>query len=318
MSAEVETMFSVKEVPWHGLGRVLPTAPKTTEEALILGGLDWEVARLPTTCELDGVTLNTGHNAIVRKTDKRVLGNVGSNYYPIQNAKAFAFFNKALEKNLVTIETAGSLRGGRHVWMLARIIDTAADIVPGDRVDAYALVSNSHDGSLRTRLGFCGTRVVCQNTLSLAHGEGRLIRVSHTKNAEVALENLEEIIDFQRKKFSATVEQMRSLAKLGVSTESLRSYVERVFLPEVKKRTVSDEDAQTAIKGIHGKIIPLFEKGRGNDLPGVKGTMWAAYNAVSEFMTWEKGRTKDKRLESLWFGEGGKINRRALQMAQAA
>ena len=42
MSANVETMFSVRETPWHGLGRIVMDAP-ASREALELAGLDWQV-----------------------------------------------------------------------------------------------------------------------------------------------------------------------------------------------------------------------------------------------------------------------------------
>ncbi len=316
MAHEVENMFSASsQIPWHGLGVILKDPPANVEEALQVAGLNWEVRLSPLETTFDGVTLATTHNAVVRTSDKRVLGVVGADYHPVQNKAAFKFFDPAIEKGLVSLETAGSLQGGKRVWMLARVLGATADIVPGDQINGYFLISNSHDGSLRVRVGFTGVRVVCCNTLAQAHESSALLRVSHTKNAEVALEAIQDIVDFQKRNFSATVEKMRDLARMGVSTESLRQYVERVFMPEVKKRTVADEDAQLALNKIHAKIIPLFEKGRGNDMPGVKGTMWAAYNAVSEYMTWEKGRSANTRLDSLWFGEGGKINQRAFTTA---
>ena len=67
-----------------------------------------------------------------------------------------------------------------------------------------------------------------------------------------------------------------------------------------------------------GKIIPLFEHGRGNDLPGVKGTYWAAFNSIAEFLAYERGTrntTQDERLNNLWFGTSAEINRRALNTA---
>ena len=42
MSINVESMFAVREVPWHGLGEVLNN-PLTSEEAIKAAGLDWNV-----------------------------------------------------------------------------------------------------------------------------------------------------------------------------------------------------------------------------------------------------------------------------------
>ena len=42
MSANVETMFSVRETPWHGLGTIIQDAPDS-KEAIRLAGLDWKV-----------------------------------------------------------------------------------------------------------------------------------------------------------------------------------------------------------------------------------------------------------------------------------
>lgn len=42
MVANVETMFSVREKPWHGLGTIVAEAPDS-QSALELAGLDWNV-----------------------------------------------------------------------------------------------------------------------------------------------------------------------------------------------------------------------------------------------------------------------------------
>ena len=42
MAANVETMFYVRETPWHGLGTRVLEAP-SSQEALRLSGLDWNV-----------------------------------------------------------------------------------------------------------------------------------------------------------------------------------------------------------------------------------------------------------------------------------
>ena len=77
MSANVETMFSVRETPWHGLGRIVMDAP-ASREALKLAGLDWQV-------ESRNIYSGTGamipgYRANVRSTDEAVLGVVSDRY----------------------------------------------------------------------------------------------------------------------------------------------------------------------------------------------------------------------------------------------
>ena len=113
MSANVETMFSVRETPWHGLGRIVMEAP-ASREALELAGLDWQV-------ESRNIYSGTGamipgYRANVRSTDEAVLGVVSDRYRIVQNEEAFQFTDDLLGEG-VTYETAGSLQGGKKVWI---------------------------------------------------------------------------------------------------------------------------------------------------------------------------------------------------------
>jgi phage/plasmid-like protein (TIGR03299 family) len=331
MAHEVENMMFVGQTPWHGLGKAMISPPATVEEALVQGGLDWRVNSFPMysniplgTTDLQGraqfLKVPLPGQALIRDSDNSVLGTVGDGYKAVQNGEAFSFFNEALAAGLCDIETAGSLRGGRRVWMLAQIKDATHDVVANDPVKAYFLVSNSHDGTLAVRVGFTGIRVVCQNTLSMAHhnNKSKLLQVRHTKNVSKGLEKLKEIVDWQRGTFKATVEQFRHLAKLGCTEATLRKYVETVFEPELEARGQDGKDTEARTESVDrlmAKVLPLFQSGRGNNLPGVSGTLWAAYNAVTEYQTWERGRENDTRLDSLWFGQNGKTNERAFEVA---
>jgi hypothetical protein len=68
-------------------------------------------------------------------------------------------------------------------------------------------------------------------------------------------------------------------------------------------------------RNIVEEIVRLAEAGRGNDLPSVRGTLWTAYNGVSEWLTYSRGRSEDSRVNSLWFGAGALTNRHALEAA---
>jgi phage/plasmid-like protein (TIGR03299 family) len=313
MSHEIEKMMYVGQAPWHKLGHSFEQAP-SLEDALVASGLDWKVTTEP-------VFSSSGEKleALLtrRDMDSSVLGVVGAKYVPLQNQEAFKFFEPFIDSKEVSIEAAGSLRKGRRVWVLAKINRDPMSIKGNDIVEKYVLVSNSHDGTLAVRVGFTSVRVICANTLAAAHNSeaSKLIRVKHTKNVVQNLENIREIMDVANSEFEATAEQYRLLANTQINQKDLEKYVKLVF--NSQSRILEAEGNLDSInnKKIIEEIQPLFEKGRGNDLPEIKGTMWAAYNAISEHLQYNRGNDDQVRLDNLWFGQGAQLNKKALDVA---
>jgi phage/plasmid-like protein (TIGR03299 family) len=172
------SMFSVKETPWHKLGTVLDSPPDT-ETALTEAQANWEVKLLPLT--IAGGTRRVEAFAVLRATDGKILSHhVGPDFTPLQNADAFKWFDPFVKSGEATLETAGVLHGGARVWIMARLNGSIAEIAEGDTVRNYLLLSNAHGIGESVRIGMTPTRVVCANTLSMAHGNGRLLRIRHT------------------------------------------------------------------------------------------------------------------------------------------
>lgn len=161
MAANVETMFSVREKPWHGLGTVVAEAP-TSQEALRLAGLDWSVRQRTIYTNVGKIN---GYKANIRDTDGQCLGVVTDRYKVVQNTEAFAFTDELLGEG-VRYETAGALQNGRKVWLLAKLPN--GFMVAGERISPYLVFSNTHDGSGAVRVAFTPVRVCCNNTLNLA------------------------------------------------------------------------------------------------------------------------------------------------------
>jgi phage/plasmid-like protein (TIGR03299 family) len=295
--------------PWHGLGTALEEADLYDwSSASRKAGLNWEVELIPL------VTADTqarvSHRAVRRTSDARVLGIVGPRYHPLQNKDAFAWFQPFLDAREAALHTAGSLKSGSRIWVLAKLNRDPLVIAEGDEVEKFLLLSHGHDGSLAVRCGFTPVRVVCQNTLAMAHGSdaSKLIRLKHTKDVLENLANVREIMDLANSEFEATAEQYRRLARKSVNQADLRKYVRRVL-------KIDDGQDSTRSKNIVEEIVRLAEAGRGNDLPSVRGTLWTAYNGVSEWLTYNRGRSEDNRLNSLWFGDSAIANRHALAVA---
>lgn len=309
MAHEIESNFFVGETPWHGLGQKIDEAP-SVREAIIAAGLDWTVDLKPVFLE-DGTLIDSAQ-ATVRSTDKSILGVVGTRYKPLQNADAFNFFNPFVESGLCTLETGGSLSLGKKVWILARIVGSDLPIVGDDVVRKFLLLSNSHDGTISVRVGFTPVRVVCANTLAMAHNNdaSQLIRIRHGKNTLTDLENVREVMKVANATFEATADQYRKLATKTINSSDLRKYIKVVLGIVEEDDKLSTRSANQIIE-----VTSLFENGRGNQLIGVKGTVWAAYNAATEYLSHSAGRSADSRYNSLWFGENANRNKTALDEA---
>ncbi len=308
MPANVETMFYTGATPWHGLGEKLESAP-TISEAIEASGLDWEVGTK------DLVTKDFQEvpaKATYRKSDNAILGVVGPRYVPLQNREAFDWFQPFIDNGECSLHTGGSLSDGQKVWVLAQLNRDPSEIVPGDEVQKFILLSNSHDGTTSIRVGYTPIRVVCVNTLAAAHQKGvsQMLRIRHTASSKVNLDNVRDIMDNINMQFEATAEQFRFLASKNFNQHDVRKYV-KVLLGCDKTH---DDDLKTRTRNTIRKVMTTIE-GPKQDMPGVRGTWWAAYNGFNEYLNYEKGRSNNNRMESLWFGQAGASNMQALNLA---
>lgn len=326
MAHEVEQMLYVGDTPWHGLGVAL-NEPPTVEEAIKIAGLDWSVRCDPVYRKAQTkAPAGTSYEEVsaqvtIRESDESVLGVVGPSYTPLQNKESFDWFQPFIDNKLASLNTAGSLRDGQRVWVLAKLNKPNSKIIKGDEVEKFILLSNGHDGKLAARVGFTPIRVVCSNTMAFAHSDGRsqLIRVRHTANIKETFDNLRDIMNTVNEEFEATADQYRLLARKDISAKDLEKYIKVVFKLKPKRGEVIDLSEvsleENEMKRTFNKIIPLFEGGRGTNIKGVRGTWWGAYNAVSEFLTWEKGSSQDGRINNLWYDGASRTNNLALSAA---
>jgi phage/plasmid-like protein (TIGR03299 family) len=306
MAAEIESMFYVGQKPWHGLGTVIQDGFISPKEALTLAGLNWKVETEP--CFLSDGTRVPKTMITRRDTDKSILGTVGDRYHPLQNEDAFNWFEPFIESRSASFETAGSLKDGKVVWVLAKTNIPKAEVCKNDVIDSYILLSHSHDGTLSIRGGFTPIRVVCNNTLSMSHknASSKLLRMKHTKNSKIAMEKVREIMDIANSDFIATIEQYKYLASKAINKKDLERYITLSF-------NNSDDAEKELRKSTIERVEYLFEHGQGHELAGK--TYWGAYQAANEYLNYEKGRTQDNRLHNLWFGTGVEQNNKMLQVA---
>ena len=313
MAHQFESGFFVREAAWHKLGTVIQEAP-SVEEGIRLAGLDWKV-------HLENLYLGDGRKAepraVVRETDKRILGYGGPNWTPLQNTEAFGFFNEFLQTNEVSLETAGSLKQGQRIWVLAKIKNGIGEVVKNDPIQRYFMLSNGHTRGIAVSVGFTDIRVVCKNTLALAEASenSKLIRVKHSRQVHANLNEVKSIIDFSTQSFRADLAKMESLTRRGINQNDIKKFVEVIFFDS---RKIETPRMETKFKSTLNKIHELIEIGLGADIGGVQGTRYGLYNAATEFMTHYDGVDYESRLDKLWNGTNKGRNERALEYLLAA
>lgn len=276
MSAEVETMFSVRETPWHGLGYISENYPESVDQALVWAGLDWKVGKYPvyTGLSQDNIEKIPDFYSNIREKDGKVLGIVGNNYKIVQNVEAFDFCNNLMDGQ-AKFETAGSLYEGKKVWALLKLEDFN---VLGDSFENYLYVVNSFDGKGAIRAGLTPIRVVCKNTLNLALNKtSRSWRVTHNGDLDSKIQEASKALDLANKYTKALAEEAEKLASIKVSDIELFKMTNYLFPINDK---MSDRQKGNVEKERDG-FLSVYRNT--SDIANFRGTGWGILQAVTDY-----------------------------------
>lgn len=271
MAALVETMMYVREKPWHGLGTRVEEA-LTSGEAIEKAGLDWNVIPCPVFddrhIQIMGYTANT------RDKDNAVLGIVGSRYSIVQNKEAFDFTDALIGEGM-KYETAGSLKGGRQVWLLGKMPQTE---ILGDKLDPYVCFTNTHDGSGAVRVCMTPVRVVCNNTLNFA------LSTAKRKWSCVHKGNIQGKLSEARQTLGLMDLYLKNLAETADMLACAPFYEAEVMAALKKMLPVTEKTTERQKKTIQETKEGIIECTFAPDLVEFLDTKWGFLNAVADYV----------------------------------
>lgn len=317
---------------WHGLGKITKNALNPFA-ALREAGLEWTVEE---STSITGI-FNPGEDAeyrvatdsakvLVRSDDKSVLGVVGPDYVPFQNqqlAELADGLRKATD-GVAEVETAGSIRGGRRVWMLLRSKSVEFGGA-GDETVPYLFIANGHDGSLALKAIPTGVRVVCSNTFHLALGARRNgLSFRHTLNLNSRVSELALAV----KKWDETIVQGAEVAKRMAAKPVTREQVQALWLdviqrldgevPTNPKNGWEENRRERAVAGL-AHAAQVFDR----ESQQFGANLWVAANAATNWVQHVRAqdsvRTKDAsvRAYAAWEGSTADAVSEALDAAVA-
>jgi len=289
---------------WHGLGTVTESAPDL-EEAFQLAGLGWDVDSVPLWTEnggqysaVEGWTMNR------RRDTGEDLGVVSDGYSIFQNRELCALMKGA---GVTTVESMGSLKGGRIVFGLARTGAYEVGRRAGDEVRQYALFGNRHDGTGALLACCTSIRVVCANTERMVQQSGdskRGIRIVHKASMRDNIARMETALGHIAEGNIRAAEESKALALKDLSSEQVADYFREVYrstqgpIPVEVKTEAQEKQVRKA-----RKVLSKWEANMGDprqNVGGVQGTAWAALNSVTQWADHDRRtrRTSDGETKS--------------------
>ena len=301
MPAAVETMAYVKkserDVPWHRLGTPVGDL-MDDEQVLAAAGLDWEVDLRPVyTLDGEGKLIEVpGRRATVRRTDNKVLGDVGTIFHPLQNREMIEFGSVFAHTTAAKWDTAGSLNGGKNVWAMFRLDATDLVVPGGDEVWSWMLLSNSHDGNSSLTGAVVKVRVVCANTQQLALKTARrTFKIRHTPSMQGKVAQAREALELSTRYDAAFQKEVEKLLAIEVGDEKFDRMVDEVILPaSTKARAAGRIRSNQAAKR---DALKSWARTTETVDDSYRETGWGRLQAVTEWAQWGKSLTMDKRVE---------------------
>jgi hypothetical protein len=279
--------------------------------------------------------------ALARDSDNKVFGFANDrSYHVVQNREVLEFFRAYCDAGSMTLETAGSLKGGEIVWALAstgQSRDVATDAK--DCLSGYVLLSNSHKPGRSFQARTTNVRVVCWNTLSAAESGRADFTMSHRLKFDSRMQSAaKDALGLANEELERYATSARKLASVSMNPATMTDYVVRVAQPDLYELLSRDAVMDAARAETFGAVLAATEErlgqgkgfsrrtkgildaivnGPGAELPTAKGTAWGAFNGVTRWADHEAGRNRDTGLTSAWFGENRKVKEQALETALA-
>ncbi|AJY29374.1 phage/plasmid-like family protein [Burkholderia thailandensis 34] len=310
----VSSMAYTGEQPWHGLGQKL--APKQSIEAWArASGMDWRIEEAEVRYVAAGnKNLGSIHafpeQKVLYRSDSRMpLAVVSARYRVVQPAEVLDFYRDLTEVGGFELETAGVLKDGKKLWALART-GQSATLKGKDTINGYLLLATACDGSLATTAMFTSIRVVCNNTLQIALGNGTgVVKVPHRSQFDAAA--VKRQLGIAVSSWDAFMVRTKALADRKVTDSAAEAFFRRVLTypttnPSDRAALAVNERAIKAVEQLYAG------RGKGAQLPSASGTAFGLLNAVTEYVDHHRrARSDDHRRDAAWFGSGNTLKLRA-------
>jgi len=314
-----QTAFaSARLSAWHQLGTVTDDC-MSAEDVMVkawLGG--WNVRKIA----LQGVEITERGVTKVDAGDKYMtvrtnpvtgateyLGIVGEDYRVVQNEQVTETLNLLVDESGAHFETAGSMRGGKSVFVTMKL-PKAMRIAGVDDLDLYLAATTSHDGTASLRLDGTPVRIVCANTQRLAYKRSRAsYTFRHTSNVTNKIAEARQALGLMWKAFDAFETEAEKMINESLTMGEFEKVVAQLW-------PVAEDASEASKNTAKQRTATLRYLIRDADTQkAIKGTRWAGYQAITEYLDhFAPAKSDTMRATRALTGTGAELKSRAFEL----
>ena len=309
---------------WHRMGQEL--APGQSMDVWAeQAGLNWHAVKVPAYADLSPLP-TVGENYLrsngmcpvedryfnARSDNGHILGGacLSSRHENVQPRELLDFFDRYISvDDRFAMSVAGSLGKGETVWATASF--NGGIEIAGDMHQAYLLASTTFDGSGATTIQGTITRVVCNNTLNVAHADNRaVVKVRHSTKFEPAraAKQLAEMA----KSFEVYKLMGDALAQAELSREQVADFFKDML--DIPRDAKADQ-VSTRKQNQYRDLAISYQRSVNEGAPESSG--WAMLQAVTRYVDHSRSTRggddeSQSRFESANFGSGDTLKGKAM------
>jgi hypothetical protein len=317
---------------WHNLGICTEDDTSAVNALGLLTPYFFE--KRPVTIFMNNELVEVGDYAIVRSPvpddpKERNFGYATKHYTIVQPLEICEIFDENVKQ---PVETLGMLGKGEKLFLTWKMPEFD---VKGDQVDLYGFVACGYDAKFGVSLNVVTTRVVCQNTWSIAVSEAEHTQVEGRGRIWIGRHNsgnikrdlgiwMEHVQEQAQGKAEVTKALFNQFAEFPMEDKDVVYNLLFGIYPDPKKLPVDypaklagekqatiDELTEKAKKD-RESVFNLFD---GQDT-AIDATAWGLFNSCTEFENWGRSTKKDASA-SIMIGNRANTMTRAASVIQA-
>lgn len=291
IDTRTDAWHRLNNLPADVIARVAAGEPLSAEEALKHAHLaDWDVRKVPAFANVGtegkpsyapvpGAFISVRTNPFTGGID--TFGPVGRQWTPFQNEALTEFLDALVHESRGNIETAGSLRGGREVFVTTKLPDTMT-IGGVDKVDLMLSAMTSHDGTKSTRFIAGGVRIVCANTQRAAEATAlATASIRHTSGQSGYVAKVQEQLGLAFKGYDDLAAEFERMIQTDQTDAEFQSLIDATFYPDGKVPTEKGHGLTLKTKRDE-TLMGLWADA--DTQANIRGTVYAGYQSVIEYL----------------------------------